>query len=133
MKERIESRMESRMSTTFDKDADNFLNKLEDEMVHQLAPRTSQESTLFRFDNEEFEQLEEFANKIATLLNKNNEIEQKIQTKRDDFMKRLSNPITKRGEEKKLDTPHLPYPRISGLSHISHRSFTRSRYSITSG
>ena len=84
MKERIESRMESRMSTTFDKDADNFLNKLEDEMVHQLAPRTSQESTLFRFDNEEFEQLEEFANKIATLLNKNNEIEQKIQTKRDD-------------------------------------------------
>lgn len=34
--------MESRLSTNFDKDTDHFLNKLEEEMVHQLAPRTSQ-------------------------------------------------------------------------------------------
>ena len=99
MRDRMDSRMESRVSTTFERDADQFLNKLEDEMMHQLAPRTSQESTLFRFDNDEFEQLEEFANKIATLLNKNNEIEKRLQNKREDFLKRLSSPITKKGEE----------------------------------
>lgn len=57
MRDRMDSRMDSRVSTTFERDADQFLNKLEDEMMHQLAPRTSQESTLFRFDNDEFERL----------------------------------------------------------------------------
>ena len=101
--------------------------------MHQVAPRTCGESTLFRFDESEFEKLEEFTGKIGGLLNKNNEIEEQLQAKRALFMKRLQSPVT--APKPPPDEP--PRGLISGRSLTSKLSLShhvRSKYSsVASG